>query len=53
MGDKEDHGTLSEQIKGDAKEMTQTLFHIKTPKVKFSHFCLICQKIYTLSFLMS
>ena len=41
-------------IKDDAKKkMSQTLLTITTVKLKFIHFYLICQKIDTLSFLMS
>ena len=40
-------------IKGDAKKMIQTLLTVGAFRLKNSHFHLICQKIDTLSFLMS
>ena len=41
------------KIKGDAKKMIQTLLTVGAFGLKNSHFYLICQKIDTLSFLMS
>ena len=32
------------KIKGDAKKMSQTLLTTTTFRLKFQHFCLICQK---------
>ena len=40
-------------LKGDAKKMIQTLLTVGAFRLKNSHFYLICQKIDTLSFLMS